>query len=112
MASKTYSIQLTNGVSQALDEACRHYRWRRSQGVAEFIRFYTRLQEFCKDYSISNNCVFVDLGEGRFESIEGENAEAVLKSVLANVKAGLLAAFRDDVELDAQLESIGEEGEE
>jgi hypothetical protein len=50
-----------------LDGTCRFYRWKRSQGVNEYIRFFHELREALEDIEARSAA-----DEGHFEALSGQ----------------------------------------
>ena len=114
---KDVGIRISPKILQRLDATCAHYRWRRSQAVAEYVNHYDRLMEAFSIYRVvpgaqGQSSVLIcvdgqdewrDLREFDPPTIANEFAELVNQ-----VQQGLLASFREPLDLDA-LEDVEEE---
>ena len=103
--SRTVSVQLGNGTLRALDDTCQHYRWKRSQAIAEYVAFYHRLQDAMQEYDImvsedGTRTPLVRVEGEEWRAAEDRNAETCLIWLIQDLKKGLLAGFRPPVNPD------------
>lgn len=104
MASKTVSIQFDEETLRLVDATATHYRWKRSQAVAEYVSFYHRLQEQLKRFEVAYDTVsgdpiliYWETGyDGRQEPFPLDSeAETFLRNLVQDLKRGLLGGFSD-----------------
>ena len=112
MASKTVSIQLSNGKLRLIDQMCEHYRWKRSHAVGEFIDFYLRLQSACQEYQLTADgfgLVVVDDDGGYCGDLNDGNSLSHFAWFIREVNKGLLSAFRAPVDFTEEVPEKEEE---
>ena len=116
---KDIGIRMSKKTLAKLDATCLRYRWRRSQAVAEYISFYERLQEYLQQCSVSvlpdgsktvvlpleleQGTMWCDVREQGLDWVASDYA-----TLVEQLQMGLLAGFREPLDLDA----LDEEDEE
>ena len=120
VAQMAATIRFSKKRFNQLDRIAEHYRWSRSQAIAELIDFYLRTEKAFEGFKFYRD------SEGRTGVIEedevqcydygvcghcGEESPAgsVLAWAVENMNKGLLSAFREPLEMEEAREVVTDE---
>lgn len=99
MPAKQVTVYIPEPEAKALEAVAAHYRWKTSQAIVGYIRFYEELRDFVSNLVINDHLgvvYFARRGEnGEVEELEEVTDDGAFIALLKKLHNGMVADFKD-----------------